>query len=83
MCLQERINPNTATVGSLVRLEGVGPVRAHAIVDYRQAHAADGRRVFAGPGDLEAVHGIGPKTVEKMSPYLDFGEPGDFAEQEE
>ncbi len=67
----ERINPNIASVASLRRLGGVGPVRAQAIADF--AAARDGE-AFAKADDLTAVVGVGPGTVERISPYLVFGE---------
>jgi competence ComEA-like helix-hairpin-helix protein len=66
---QEKINPNTATVGSLRRLSGIGPVKAQAIADYAAAH---GGAAFRRPEDLAAVGGIGPGLVERMRPYLVF-----------
>ncbi|MGA2265888.1 MAG: helix-hairpin-helix domain-containing protein [Phycisphaerae bacterium] len=65
----EKINPNTATVGSLRRLSGLGPVKAQAIADYAAAH---GGAAFRRPEDLAAVNGIGPALVERLRPYLVF-----------
>lgn len=62
----ERINPNTATVPSLMRLPGVGRVRAMDILAGRK------ERPFDSAADLDRVRGIGPKTVEKITPYLTF-----------
>lgn len=69
----ERINPNTAAIGSLVRLPGIGKARALDILHYRQSQtdAADGP-VFTTPDDLQAIRGIGPKTAEKLAPWLTF-----------
>ncbi|MCJ7544049.1 MAG: helix-hairpin-helix domain-containing protein [Phycisphaerae bacterium] len=67
----EKINPNTAPVGSLRRLSGIGPVKAQAIADYAAAH---GRAAFRRPEDLAAVTGIGPGMVERLRPYLVFAE---------
>lgn len=67
----ERINPNTAPPASLMRLPGIGKVRAMDILACRQA-SSEGLAVFRSPADLEQVRGIGPKTVEKMEPYLTF-----------
>ena len=58
----EKINPNTAPVGSLRRLSGIGPVRAAAIADYAAAH---GPVAFRRPEDLTAVSGIGPGMVQR------------------
>ena len=62
----ERINPNTAPPASLMRLPGIGRVRAMDILAGRK------ELPFDSAADLERVRGIGPKTVEKMAPYLTF-----------
>lgn len=67
----ERINPNTAPLGSLVRLSGIGKARALDIIHYRQTQA-DGGTVFTTADDLQAIRGIGPKTAEKLAPWLTF-----------
>jgi len=65
-----RLNPNTATAEELTLLPGLGPVRAAAIVSYRgSVHPGP---AFAAPADLEAVHGIGPITAERLTPYWGF-----------
>jgi competence protein ComEA len=72
------VNPNTAGVGDLTLLPGIGPVKARAIIAYREAHraAADPERpVFNDAESLDAVPGIGPRTVERISPYLSFLPP--------
>jgi hypothetical protein len=66
-----RINPNTASQASLVRLSGIGRARALDIIHYRQSHAQEGP-VFRSPQDLEQIRGIGPKTSAKLSPWLTF-----------
>lgn len=80
--LMDRINPNTASAGSLMRLEGIGPVRASRIIQYRQGQAEDGEPVFVRPEDLGGVWGIGPKTAEKMAPYLEWDSEEDFGEEQ-
>jgi Holliday junction resolvasome RuvABC DNA-binding subunit len=60
----QRINPNIASMASLVRLPGVGKARAMDIIHYRQNQLS--------ARDLEAIRGIGPKTAEKLSPWLTF-----------
>ena len=74
----EKIDPNTATAASLRRLGGIGPVKAHAIVQYRQppgfcpVHGHRLRHRFLRPDDLANVHGIGPKIVGRIKPHLAF-----------
>ena len=58
-------NLNTATEAELQRLPRVGPAIAARIVAYRQAN---GR--FQHPEDIQEVKGIGPKTFEKMAPWI-------------
>ncbi len=56
----EKINLNTATVEQLTQLNGVGPVMAERIVEFRQA------RAFSSVDDLTQVQGIGEKTLDKL-----------------
>ena len=53
------VNINSADVAALQQLSGVGPAKARAIVDYRDANGP-----FASVDDLASVSGIGPRTVE-------------------
>ena len=69
MVLEGRINPNNATVGSLVNLNGIGPSRAKKIIEYRQQN---GNQAFKCSKDVENVKGIGPKTGKAMSQWLYF-----------
>ena len=71
--LLDTINPNTASAASLVRLPGIGPARAAAIIEYRKNFGKD-TPAFACPADLDKISGIGPKTIEKMEPWLSFEE---------
>ena len=67
----ERIDPNTATFASLLRLPRIGPGKARAIMDYRRAHPES---PFVSAADLQRVRGIGPGIVTHIEPYLvDFG----------
>ena len=67
------INPNTAPWWELMVLPDIGETTARKIVEYR---GADARRkpIFHKPADLEPVPGIGPKTIQRISPYLWFGD---------
>ena len=69
LSIETTINPNHAPTASLVRLPGVGPKRAGAIIDFRN-NATE--HVFNSARDMEKVTGIGPKTAEKIAPYLHF-----------
>jgi competence ComEA-like helix-hairpin-helix protein len=74
--LEDTVNPNTASAGSLQRLPRVGPQRAQAIVQYRERMTAQRPGpVFRDIADLDAVPGLGPTTVQAMAPYLRFEEP--------
>ncbi|HOX26266.1 MAG TPA: helix-hairpin-helix domain-containing protein [Candidatus Krumholzibacteria bacterium] len=65
-----RLNPNTCPVDSLVLLPGIGPALAARIAAAR----AEGVH-FACARDLQAIRGIGPRTVERLAPYLIFSPP--------
>jgi len=75
--LDSRINPNDATVESLVRLPGLGRGRAGAIVAYRESIRKEGRYpAFENLQDLRKVKGIGPKTVQGISEWMSFDQAG-------
>lgn len=67
----DTVNPNFAPLESLVRLPGVGPATATAIIEYRHGTPKN-KEAFTRPADLQGVKGIGPKTVEKIEPWLSF-----------
>lgn len=69
---EEKIDPNTASVASLRRLPGIGPIKAHAIVEYREKVA--GGNAFGTLDELTAVRGIGPGIVRNIRPYVRLGE---------
>lgn len=58
-------NINTASEQELQRLPRVGPAIAARIVAYRQEVGP-----FRRPEDIQEVRGIGPKTFEKMAPWI-------------
>jgi len=72
--LENRINPNNAPIESLVRLPGMGPGRAGAIITYRENfnEKNSGSVAFQNCDDLQKVKGIGPKTVQNVSEWLKF-----------
>ncbi len=67
--LDAPINVNRADALELQLLPSVGPVLADRILAYRQEQGH-----FASPDDLDAVKGIGPKTIQKIRHYLIFSE---------
>ena len=58
------INVNAASPEELQRLPGVGPVMAGAIAAARAA------KPFESVNDLDRVKGIGPKTLERLRPFV-------------
>ncbi|MBI5831294.1 MAG: helix-hairpin-helix domain-containing protein [Armatimonadetes bacterium] len=60
-----RVNLNTASTSELQTLPGIGPAMAARILAYRETVAH-----FRTPEDLQQVRGIGPKTYEKLKPYI-------------
>ncbi len=64
------LDPNTCPADSLELLPGIGPALAERIVTARAAGLH-----FACARDLQEVRGIGPRTVERLAPYLAFAEP--------
>lgn len=72
--LESRINPNEAPAASLMRLPGVGLVRANEIIEYRNKFQQNGKAdlAFRDCNDLRKVKGIGPKTAKGMCEWLKF-----------
>ena len=74
--LRGTVNPNTAPWAELTVLPRIGETMARAIVRYREAatggDGAGSRPVFRRAADLAQVRGIGPKTVQRLAPYLHF-----------
>jgi competence protein ComEA len=62
------VNLNTATKDELVTLSGIGPVKAQAILDYREQHGG-----FKSVEELQEVKGIGAKSFEQLKPELTIG----------
>lgn len=63
------INVNSADPELLDELPGIGPSRAEAIVEERDANGE-----FENADDLTRVSGIGPATVDRMRDQIIFGE---------
>ncbi len=63
------VDPNTSPADSLCLLPGIGPALAARIVAARETGVH-----FARARDLQAVRGIGPRTVARLEPYLAFSQ---------
>lgn len=61
---QQIIDLNHADIHLLQLLPGIGPRRAEAIVEERQARGA-----FVSLEDLQRVPGIGPRTIDRIAPF--------------
>ena len=63
-----RIDINRATASELETLPGIGPAKAAAIIEYRDASGP-----FTTPGDLRNVTGIGEKTFQQLADLVSVG----------
>ena len=61
----DRIDLNAATVEQLCTLKGIGPAKAQAILDYRDAYGG-----FVCVEEIMEVKGIGESTFAKIKDYL-------------
>lgn len=68
------INPNEAPWWELTALPRIGETLARELASRgRQAEIQDGSRaLFTSPRDLMRVRGIGPKTAQRLTPFLHF-----------
>ena len=63
-----QVNINTATAQELQTLNGIGPSKAAAIVEYRNANGP-----FKSPEDIKNVRGIGNGIYQKISSEITVG----------
>lgn len=75
--ISRHVDLNTADRAELLQIPNVGPTLADAILTHRRDH---GR--FAAVDDLNAVHGIGDRTLEKIRPWVTVPAPDDSAAPE-
>ncbi|MDR1062779.1 MAG: helix-hairpin-helix domain-containing protein [Azoarcus sp.] len=64
----EPVNINTADSTALQQINGLGPSKANAIIEYRKANGP-----FASLDDLVKVPGIGEKSLASMKPQITIG----------
>ena len=62
--LEGQVNINTDKVTDLVKLPGIGPKKAAAIVRLRE------RKAFTRPVQIRRIKGIGMRTYKKLLPHL-------------
>jgi competence protein ComEA len=65
--LTDRVDVNRATAEELQRLPGVGPALSGRVIAARE------QKPFRAVEDLRRVHGIGPKTLERLRPHVTVG----------
>lgn len=61
-----KININKATAEQLEKIPGIGPVKAAAIILFREEHGA-----FKSIEDIVQVSGIGQKSIEKIDEFIE------------
>lgn len=59
------ININKATQSELETLQGIGPAKAKAIIEYRKEQGP-----FASKDDLVNVDGVGPGTLKQLREHI-------------
>jgi competence protein ComEA len=62
------VNINTASKDELTALNGIGPVKAAAIITYREENGP-----FKSVDDLKKVYGIGEKLVARLRNEISIG----------
>ena len=60
------VNINTASLEELMRLEGVGPVMADRIIEYRNT-----KGLFSSAEELKEVPGMGEKKFDAIKDYIE------------
>ncbi|HXG28160.1 MAG TPA: helix-hairpin-helix domain-containing protein [Nevskiales bacterium] len=70
------VDINTADAQTLQTLDGVGPAKAQAIIEYRQANGP-----FKSVEDLGKVQGIGEKTLQANRDRISVGKTAEPAKK--
>ena len=59
------VNVNRAPIEELMKLDGIGPVLAHRIIEYRLQNGP-----FKDRDEIKEVPGIGPKKFDSIRDYI-------------
>lgn len=73
ICVEYKLDPNTASREDLMLLPGIGPALAEGIIGHRAGGTS--QPVFRCAEDLDSVSRIGPAVVERLRPHMTFPEP--------
>lgn len=66
-----RVDINQASAAELTLLPGIGPVRARRIIEERERGGP-----FSSALSVSRVKGIGPKTAQRLAPFVAIGPEG-------
>jgi competence ComEA-like helix-hairpin-helix protein len=76
--VEYRVDLNRASVAELDLLPGIGPSKAAAIIEYREANGG-----FGSVAEVSRVRGISPRLTEELRPLVTVGDAaGNGAERE-
>ena len=70
------VNINTASQSELEMLQGIGPAKAKAIIEYREKNGS-----FESVNDLKKVNGIGAETIKQLGGNVTVGRYNDAKEK--
>lgn len=70
------VDINSATQSELEALQGIGPAKAKAIIEYRDENGS-----FKSKADLKKVNGIGSETIKKLGDNITIGETVGITEE--
>ncbi len=61
----DKVNINTASKEGLTNLNGIGPVTAERIIEYREKNGP-----FKKKEEIKTIKGIGEKTYQKIKDFI-------------